>query len=76
MNEQMGISVAADRPGQPGPPPHEDMVWIPGRTFLMGSDHHYPEEGPTRTVPVSGFWMDTSTCHIGFRCVVNVSPDH
>ena len=23
-----------------------DMVWIPGGTFLMGSDDHYPEERP------------------------------
>ena len=61
MNEQMGISVAADQPGQPGSPPYEDMVWIPGGTFLMGSDHHYPEEGPTHAVTMSGFWMDTST---------------
>ena len=25
------------------------MVWIPGGTFLMGSDQHYPEEGPPST---------------------------
>ena len=61
MNEQMGISVATDQSGQPGPPPYEEMVWIPGGTFLMGSDHHYPEEGPTHAVTMSGFWMDTST---------------
>jgi hypothetical protein len=23
----------------PGPPLFKDMVWIPGGTFLMGSDH-------------------------------------
>jgi sulfatase modifying factor 1 len=34
------------------------MVWIPGGTFLMGSDHHYPEEAPARRVTVDGFWMD------------------
>lgn len=28
-------------------PPHKDMVWIPGRTFEMGSNSRkYPEEGP------------------------------
>lgn len=26
--------------------PAADMVWIPGGTFLMGSDQHYPEEAP------------------------------
>ena len=24
----------------------ENMVWIPGGAFTMGSDHHYPEEAP------------------------------
>jgi sulfatase modifying factor 1 len=42
----------------PGPPPHGDMVWIPGGEFLMGSDRHYPEEGPAHRVAVSGFWID------------------
>ena len=35
-----------------------DMVWIPGGTFLMGSDHHYPEEAPAHQVTVDGFWID------------------
>jgi formylglycine-generating enzyme required for sulfatase activity/uncharacterized membrane protein YkvA (DUF1232 family) len=35
-----------------------DMVWIPGGTFLMGSDDFYPEEGPVHEVAVDGFWMD------------------
>ena len=34
------------------------MVWIPGGTFAMGSDGHYPEEAPVREVTVEGFWMD------------------
>ena len=34
------------------------MVWIPGGSFQMGSDHHYPEEAPAHTVIVDGFWMD------------------
>ena len=42
----------------PGKPPAEGMVWIPGGTFLMGSDHHYPEEAPAHKVTVNGFWMD------------------
>jgi len=33
-------------------------VWIPGGTFLMGSDRHYPEEAPAHKVTVGGFWMD------------------
>ncbi len=35
-----------------------DMVWIPGATFAMGSDHHYPEEAPAHRVAVDGFWID------------------
>ena len=38
--------------------PHPGMVWIPGGTFQMGSDDHYPEEAPTHQVSVDGFWMD------------------
>ena len=26
------------------------MVWIPGGTFLMGSDRHYPEGEQTRSI--------------------------
>ncbi|MFF5790987.1 formylglycine-generating enzyme family protein [Paeniglutamicibacter sp. NPDC012692] len=37
------------------------MVRVPGGTFLMGSDHHYPEEAPAHQVKVSGFWMDRHT---------------
>src|SRR5215470_11992043 len=36
-----------------------DMVWIPGGTFHMGSDRHYPEEAPAHEVTVGGFWIDT-----------------
>jgi len=34
------------------------MVWVPGGTFLMGSDRHYPEEAPVHKVKVGAFWMD------------------
>lgn len=42
----------------PGDPPDSNMVWIPGGTFLMGSNAHYPEERPVHRVTVDGFWMD------------------
>ena len=34
------------------------MVWIPGGTFAMGSERHYPEESPVHEVAVGDFWMD------------------
>jgi formylglycine-generating enzyme len=34
------------------------MVWIPGGTFLMGSNKHYPEEAPAHRARVDPFWMD------------------
>ncbi|TDQ12845.1 formylglycine-generating enzyme required for sulfatase activity [Phyllobacterium brassicacearum] len=42
-------------------PPFKNMVRVPGGTFLMGSDHHYPEEAPAHKVEVDGFWMDACT---------------
>jgi sulfatase modifying factor 1 len=35
-----------------------DMVRIPGGTFRMGSNDHYPEEAPAHRVTVDGFWID------------------
>jgi formylglycine-generating enzyme required for sulfatase activity len=35
-----------------------DQVWIPGGEFSMGSDRHYPDEGPVRRVTVGEFWID------------------
>jgi formylglycine-generating enzyme required for sulfatase activity len=36
----------------------DEMVYVPGGTFRMGSDKHYPEEAPAHRVTVNGFWMD------------------
>jgi hypothetical protein len=30
----------------------DGMAWIPGATFLMGSDRHYPEEAPVHKATV------------------------
>jgi formylglycine-generating enzyme required for sulfatase activity len=34
------------------------MAWVPGGSFLMGSEEFYPEERPVREVSVDGFWID------------------
>ena len=52
--ERAGVGASQDRIQ----PAIEDLVWIPGGTFLMGSDKHYPEEAPAHEVTVHGFWMD------------------
>ena len=57
MNDSVDLTTL-DRNN--GVPPFEGMVWIPGGTFLMGSDDHYPEEAPAHRVEVDGFWMDCS----------------
>ena len=35
-----------------------DMIRIPGATFRMGSDKHYPEEAPVHRVTVGDFQID------------------
>ena len=47
--------ATAQRPEQSA---RADMVFIPGGTFRMGSDKHYPEEAPAHCVTVGGFWID------------------
>ena len=42
----------------PRAPIPSNMIWIPGGTFRMGSDKHYPEEAPAHRVTVDGFSMD------------------
>jgi formylglycine-generating enzyme required for sulfatase activity len=49
--------LAFDTTGTEPIPALEGMVWIPGRTFMMGSDNHYPEEAPAHPVKVDGFWI-------------------
>lgn len=65
--------------GRPG------MVRVPGGTFRMGSDRHYPEEGPVRSVAVDGFWMDRApvtmaefarfVVETGYVTVAELPPD-
>ena len=52
----------------------DEMVWIPGGAFTMGSDRHYPEEAPSHLVRVSGFWMDRfPVTNTQFRTFVNAT---
>ena len=47
--------ASIDRPQQAAP---TNMIFIPGGTFRMGSDKHYPEEAPAHRVIVDGFFID------------------
>ena len=68
----MAQTSSAPAPAPPGPAPFPDMVWIPGGTFQMGSNDHYPEEKPVHRVTVDGFWMDRTPVTVAavsaFRC--------
>jgi formylglycine-generating enzyme len=50
--------LARDSAIRDDPSDIDKMIWIPGGTFRMGSDKHYPEEAPAHRVIVGGFWMD------------------
>ncbi|CAN5741733.1 formylglycine-generating enzyme family protein [soil metagenome] len=53
-----------------------DMIRIPGGTFRMGSDRHYPEEAPVHSVTVDGFSIDaTPVTNAQFRAFVEAT-DH
>lgn len=76
VDDAINAAKPADRPG---------MRWIPGGTFRMGSDRHYPEEAPIHRVAVDGFWMDE--CLVtnrqfrrfvqatGYRTLAEIPPD-
>jgi formylglycine-generating enzyme len=45
----------------------DDMVFVPGGAFLMGSDRFYREERPARPASVGAFWIDrTSVTNAAF----------
>jgi formylglycine-generating enzyme len=52
----------------------DGMAWIPGGSFLMGSEDFYPEEQPVRSVEVEGFWLDEHPVTVGeFRRFVKAT---
>ena len=63
----------------------KNMLWVPGGTFLMGSEDFYPEETPVHTARVGGFWMDRHPVTVaefrrfvaasGYVTVAETSPD-
>jgi formylglycine-generating enzyme required for sulfatase activity len=52
----------------------DEMLYVPGGTYRMGSDRHYPEEAPVHRVSVAEFWMDrTPVTNRQFRKFVNAT---
>lgn len=61
------------------------MIPIAGGRFMMGSDHHYPEEAPARPVIVDPFWIDVTPVtnaqfaefvdETGYRTLAEHAPD-
>lgn len=64
---------------------HPGMAFIPSAEFLMGSDHHYPEERPVCLARVDDFWIDVTpvtnrdfgrfVAETGYRTVAEIPPD-
>ena len=65
----MNIAVAQARPAFT-----DDMISIPGGTFMMGSDRHYAEEAPCHRVTVDAFRIDaTPVTNRQFRAFVEAT---
>ena len=66
MKSDMGQSLEG--------PSDDGMLYVPGGTFCMGSDKHYPEEAPSHRVSVAEFWIDrTPVTNRQFRKFVNAT---
>ena len=69
----------------PTAPSFSGMVELPGGTFRMGSDRHYPEEAPVHRVTVGPFWIDRAPATnrqfrqfveaTGYVTVAEIAPD-
>jgi len=58
IEPKMQTPTPAQAPAQAAAPARPEMIWVEGGAFLMGSEHHYPEERPVHRVRVDGFWID------------------
>jgi sulfatase modifying factor 1 len=62
-----------------------DMVWIPGGTFMMGSEKGQSDEKPVHQVTVDGFWIDKTevtneefekfAAATGYKTIAERKPD-
>src|SRR5215472_16945291 len=58
IEHKPSLSAGSDDAARTAEVLHPEMVHLAGGVFLMGSEHHYPEERPAHRVCVDGFWID------------------
>ena len=72
--DSVDTNSLSDRTRSSGTAADDGMLYVPGGTFRMGSDRHYPEEAPSHRVTVDGFWIDKTPVTNGqFRKFVNAT---
>jgi len=73
-DHRAGEPPVIDTAAPPGAPPDE-MVWIPGGEFSMGSDEEmFTDARPIHRVALNGFWMDkTEVTNAQFAKFVDAS---
>jgi formylglycine-generating enzyme len=55
-------------------PRSDDMMYVPGGSFRMGSDRHDPQEAPAHIVRLDGFFMDrTPVTNAQFRAFMKAT---
>ena len=80
MQEAVSRNKEAGPADAPGQPPRPGMRWIPGRTFALGSEDFCVIKGGShlcapndclrdRPAARQGQAIDSSTTHLGFRCI-------
>ena len=77
MDDAHSLEAVAKRQGETSSQEtdaRDEMVFVPGGTFRMGSDNHYPEEAPTHRVTVDDFWIDRTP--VTNRAVPSVRRSH
>ncbi|MEN0074899.1 MAG: formylglycine-generating enzyme family protein [Paracraurococcus sp.] len=71
MPEASAAGRAQGQPGAGAGTAQRAMLPVPGGGFLMGSDHHYPEERPAHRMQVGAFSMDaTAVTNAAFAAFV------
>ena len=74
MSETTTTTPAPSQTGNDGLASTAGMIHVPGGTYVMGSDHHYPEEAPAHRVSVDPFWIDqTPVTNAQFRAFVEAT---